>query len=67
MSLRISMKKGKLWRGIDPSKIVPWKWMGEGSIGIGGEIPVGAELFLVPWQGVQVYLVKAITVGSRAN
>jgi hypothetical protein len=55
-------EKGKaLSAGISPEKIVPWKWMGEGSIGIGGEIPVGAELFfLANGRESPVDLVEAI-------
>jgi hypothetical protein len=32
--------------GISPEQIVPWKWI-DGHIGIGGELPVGAELFFL--------------------
>ena len=45
--VHVDEKEKAVAAGIDPSQIVPWKWIGEGTIGIGGEIPVGAELFFL--------------------
>ena len=45
--VHVDEKEKAVEGGIDPAKIVPWKWIGEGTIGIGGEIPVGAELFFI--------------------
>ena len=44
--VHVDEKDHAIASGVASEKIVPWKWI-DGHIGIGGEIPVGAELFFM--------------------
>lgn len=44
--VHVDEKAHAIASGVPPEQIVPWKWI-DGHIGIGGEIPVGAELFFM--------------------